>query len=299
MIRILSTTMTGVVLAAAVALSGCGAPADSTPGASASRTAAGTASGTATSTSGTAGASASSPASESSDPAAAAAAGTAPTSSGTASPGQLPSAYHLYTRMRVALTFADSVTFRTTLPGSKQKQQTVVFTGNRDGTNASLLRDTDVETVEVRVVGKTAYLKGDRRYWVQDGAGAKAATLAGRWVSGPTSTFDTQRTDMTMILDSAFAQQPTLDDLKKGRVARTTLDGVPAWTLTGFDGSDRNTLWIAASGDAYPLRLTVEDATIAEAAPVTRGHGEMRFTAWNAAPKVSAPPASQVTPLRR
>ncbi|OMH31148.1 hypothetical protein BGP79_08735 [Tersicoccus sp. Bi-70] len=201
--------------------------------------------------------------------------------------------------MRVALTLADSVTFRTTLPGSKQKQQTVVFTGNRDGTNVSLLRDTDVETVEVRVVGKTAYLKGDRRYWEQDGAGAKAATLAGRWVSGPTSTFDTQRTDMTMILDSAFAQQPTLEDLKKGRVARTTLDGVPAFTLTGFDGSDRNTLWIAASGDAYPLRLTVEDATIAEARPVMRGRGEMRFTAWNAAPKVSAPPASQVTPLRR
>jgi hypothetical protein len=64
-------------------------------------------------------------------------------------------------------------------------------------------------------------------------------------------------------------------------VRTVTVNGQPAWQMRASDGS---TVYVAAQGPPYPLR-------------VTKGVSRADFTQWNAVTIPAPPPASQVVDL--
>jgi hypothetical protein len=60
-----------------------------------------------------------------------------------------------------------------------------------------------------------------------------------------------------------------------------TVNGRPAWQMRASDGS---TVYVAAQGPPYPLRLT-------------KGPSRIDFTQWNSVTIPPPPPASQVVDL--
>ena len=80
--------------------------------------------------------------------------------------------------------------------------------------------------------------------------------------------------DMSSLLGQASASRLTY-------VRTVTVDGRPAWQMRGSDGS---TVYVAAQGPPYPLRLT-------------KGPSRVDFTQWNSVTIPPPPPASQVVDL--
>lgn len=81
-------------------------------------------------------------------------------------------------------------------------------------------------------------------------------------------------TDMSSLLGQLSAAKLTY-------VRTVTVDGQPAWQMRASDGS---TVYVAAQGPPYPLR-------------VTKGVSRADFTQWNAVTIPAPPPASQVVDL--
>jgi hypothetical protein len=80
--------------------------------------------------------------------------------------------------------------------------------------------------------------------------------------------------DMSSLLGQASASRLTY-------VRTVTVNGRPAWQMRASDGS---TVYVAAQGPPYPLRLT-------------KGPSRIDFTQWNSVTIPPPPPASQVVDL--
>jgi hypothetical protein len=80
--------------------------------------------------------------------------------------------------------------------------------------------------------------------------------------------------DMSSLLGRASASRLTY-------VRTVTVNGRPAWQMRASDGS---TVYVAAQGPPYPLRLT-------------KGPSRIDFTQWNSVTIPPPPPASQVVDL--
>ena len=80
--------------------------------------------------------------------------------------------------------------------------------------------------------------------------------------------------DMSSVLGQASASRLTY-------VRTVTVNGRPAWQMRASDGS---TVYVAAQGPPYPLRLT-------------KGPSRVDFTQWNSVTIPPPPPASQVVDL--
>jgi hypothetical protein len=78
---------------------------------------------------------------------------------------------------------------------------------------------------------------------------------------------------------SSFLGQVSVPQLSYVRTV--TVDGQPAWQMRASDGS---TVYVAAQGPPYPLRLT-------------KGPSRADFTQWNSVTIPPPPPASQVVDL--
>ncbi|MFF9351992.1 hypothetical protein [Streptomyces sp. NPDC014734] len=118
----------------------------------------------------------------------------------------------------------------------------------------------------VRVVkrGDDVWAKPDANFWknqVPVGGPAFAAILNGRWMKAtaddPRLRGVTDACDLDafrhVVVDNADNDRGTLN---KGR--RTTLDGAPVVPLTRIRDDRTLTMYVAATGRPYPLKITVE-----------------------------------------
>jgi len=105
---------------------------------------------------------------------------------------------------------------------------------------------------------------------------AACALVCGKYLEVPTGQAKGMVNGMDM---SSLLHQLSATKLTYVRTA--TVNGQPAWQMRASDGS---TVYVAAQGPPYPLR-------------VTKGVSRADFTQWNAATIPPPPPASQVVDL--
>jgi hypothetical protein len=100
--------------------------------------------------------------------------------------------------------------------------------------------------------------------------------MCGKYLKMPAG----QAKDMLNGMDmSSFLGQVSVPRLSYVRTV--TVNGQPAWQMRASDGS---TVYVAAHGPPYPLR-------------VTKGASRADFTQWNAVTIPPPPPASQVVDI--
>ncbi len=105
---------------------------------------------------------------------------------------------------------------------------------------------------------------------------AACALICGKYLKVPASQAKSMLNGMDM---SSFLGQVSVPRLTNVRTV--TVNGQPAWQMRASDGS---TVYVAAHGPPYPLRLTKDSS-----------HAD--FTQWNAVTIPPPPPASQVVDL--
>lgn len=132
------------------------------------------------------------------------------------------------------------------------------------------------QPIDIVQLGRFAYFRVSASFWRRYGGSVAAQLLAGRWVKVASTTpgFSsfTSLTDMSHFFTSMFSSHGTLSLGGTRTIAGTQAVGI---VDTSKDGG---TLWIAANGKPYPLRLTQ-----------TGGPGYLSFGAWNVPVRITAP----------
>jgi len=145
------------------------------------------------------------------------------------------------------------------------------------------------QTIELRKLAQTVYLKGSREFWVGNGGETAAQLLAGKWLKTP-------------LADRRFAGLSELTDLKKAATgildpdgtitkgAQKTVNGVPCVGLVS-SGKDGGTLWVATTGQPYPVRI--------EPSTQSAESGALDFSEYGESVTVGPPPAEQVVDVSK
>lgn len=144
------------------------------------------------------------------------------------------------------------------------------------------------DSVQVRVIGRTNYIKATSGFYADMGLTAtERQGLAGHWakyVESPgTDTDDTLFGSMCSLEDLVEYDYDDSDyDGTKGRV--TTVNGTRAVPVTTTNDDGKATGWVATAGEPYLIRLeqTGDDG------------GAINFSQFDEPFEVSAPPASEV-----
>jgi len=157
--------------------------------------------------------------------------------------------------------------------------------GSRVSANMSMTRSGDMSgtmsvnqtPISVLVTQGHAYLKVTSGLLKSQHLPTAACTLiCGKYLKVPASQAKSMLNGMDM---SSFLGRVSLPRLSYVRTV--TVHGQPAWQMRASDGS---TVYVAAHGPPYPLRMT-------------KGSSHADFTQWNAAAIPPPPPASQVVDL--
>ncbi|WP_326768910.1 hypothetical protein OG978_34115 [Streptomyces sp. NBC_01591] len=149
--------------------------------------------------------------------------------------------------------------------GENSPRMTLELTLDRDG-NCNGSVDLGHSQGSVRIVkrGDDVWVKPDANFWknqVPGGGSAFAAILGGRYMKGSA---DDPRlrglangcdldTFQKLVSDNANNDRGTLN---KGH--KTTLDGAPVVPLTRMRDGQTLTMYVAATGKPYPLRITAQ-----------------------------------------
>jgi hypothetical protein len=134
-------------------------------------------------------------------------------------------------------------------------------------------------TFEVISTGGKVYFKTNAAALQRLGGGIAAQLLQGRWIIAPSSlgqfTSLTALTDMTKLFDSLTSSLGTLD---KG--ATTDVNGQPAVTVTSTRPAGSGTLYVATTGEPFPLKLEGSKSNA----------GSITFDQWNEPVDLKPPP---------
>ena len=129
---------------------------------------------------------------------------------------------------------------------------------------------------ELIQISGTVYLKGSSAFYRHIGGSAAAQLLQGKWLKAPATSKDfasiTSLTDLRQLVDTTLANHGTLT---KG--GTTSVNGQKVVGVT--DTSKGGTLYIAASGQPYPIEITKDGAS----------GGKIVFDRWNESVSLAAP----------
>lgn len=129
---------------------------------------------------------------------------------------------------------------------------------------------------ELIQVAKTVYIKGSPAFYKHIGGTAAAQLLEGKWLKAPASDADfaslSQLTDLRQLVDQTLASHGALTKL-----GTSTIDGQKVVGVT--DKAKGGTLYIAATGQPYPLEITKGGS----------GGGKITFDRWNKTVTLAAP----------
>lgn len=156
-----------------------------------------------------------------------------------------------------------------------------------DGSNGTI--GADGATMELlRVSTDEYYMKADAETWEQlTGEAASGDIFADRYVRIPGD--DESLGDLTSFLDFESFVEEALDPdgtLEKGETAE--VNGVQAIGVVDPDSEDGGTLWVALTGEPYPLRIE---------SPEGSGEGAIDFLDWGKAVDIKAPAEDEVIDL--
>jgi hypothetical protein len=140
----------------------------------------------------------------------------------------------------------------------------------------------------LRVGTDEYYMKADAETWEQlTGEAASGDIFADRYVRIPGD--DESLGDLTSFLDFESFVEEALDPdgtLEKGETAE--VNGVQAIGVVDPDSEDGGTLWVALTGEPYPLRIE---------SPEGSGEGAIDFLDWGQAVDIQAPAEDEVIDL--
>lgn len=144
----------------------------------------------------------------------------------------------------------------------------------------------------LRRVGKEAHMKGDKKFWAAAGAGEVASLLTGKWIKMPIAQKDFG--DFNSFTDlSTFVKESLAPDGAVTRVEGKTIDGVETVGLSDGTGTDAGTMFVSTGEVPYPLAIEPGPA-----AGTSAGDG-IRFSDWDAAVTIAAPPADEVVDISK
>jgi hypothetical protein len=213
----------------------------------------------------------------------------APTSSGSSAAGQgvaALSADGILTKATAALRAADSVRIKGEGgTGAERFSIDLRYAGD----NSTGMLGVSGQTIELRKLGQTVYLKGSREFWTSNGGEAAAELLTGKWLKTPLS--DKRFSGLYQLTDLREAAKGILDPdgtITKG--AEKTVNGVPCIGLVS-SGKDGGTLWVATTGEPYPVRI--------EPSADSGEQGALDFTGYGESVTVEPPPADQVVDVSK
>jgi hypothetical protein len=130
-------------------------------------------------------------------------------------------------------------------------------------------------TFDMIRIGTKAYFKGGPAFWSHFGGTGLGTQLNGRWIEASATTGDlaafTPLTDLKELFTSVFGTHGPLEKA----INQLRINGVPAIVL--IDSGSNNTLFVAADGPPYPLKLAEKD-----------GHA-VTFDRWNQSVSLEAP----------
>lgn len=136
------------------------------------------------------------------------------------------------------------------------------------------------QTVHLLKVGSTVYMSADKSFWTKNANAAAAQLFAGKWVYGSInqSTFSDFQSflDRQSLVSSFFSNVSPNGSYKKLRVS--TINGQKVVGIS--DRTDNGTLYVAASGRPYIVRLQGGDSS---------GSADLTFTHYGRTVKVKAP----------
>lgn len=125
-------------------------------------------------------------------------------------------------------------------------------------------------SLDLITTARTVYMKYDEKFLRAQGKGEPAADteaavdmLAGRWVKTSATGADAKDIASFCDLDVLLAEFKDVNSVAR-RGKTTTVDGVPALTLSESDGADRYTLYVATEGKPYLLKVVNETAKTPE-----------------------------------
>jgi hypothetical protein len=128
-------------------------------------------------------------------------------------------------------------------------------------------------------VGGEAYINGSAGFWKHFGGTAAVQLLKGRWLRAPSGSGDfasfASLTNVHKLLSALLEGHGALT-----RGATSTVDGTPV--IAVHDTSKGGTLYVATSGDPYPIQITNNG---------TQG-GQLDFSAFNQPVTLTAPAQS-------
>lgn len=161
--------------------------------------------------------------------------------------------------------------------------------GRPVGLNVSVLRDGDLagqitqNSVPLSLIGAHGkfYVEATRPFLRELHASSVCSLMCGKWVqmSGPQADQLTGSLSMASLTRSLTSGLPAFR-----KTGMTTVGGQRAIEMQGADGS---TLYVAARGKPYPLRVTSPGGS----------QGSVVFSQWGAVPEPSAPPSGQLINL--
>ncbi|MEU2763903.1 MULTISPECIES: hypothetical protein [unclassified Streptomyces] len=169
------------------------------------------------------------------------------------------------------------------------------LTLDREGNCAGGVDMGDDGSVEIVKRGDDVWLKPDAAFWnthVPIGGSAFDAILDGRYMK--TSADDPRLLEVTGVCDldtfrelmTDNAGAPDADGLTKG--ARTEVNGGPAVPVTRAEGGERLTVYVAAEGTPYPVRITVRGGG---------GEGTVDFSGFDRPVPTATPPADETVDI--
>ena len=148
------------------------------------------------------------------------------------------------------------------------------------------------QTIELRRIGQTVYLKADAAFWQATGGGEAAKLLGGKFLKAPLT--DARVKQLADFTDKdAFVGQVLDPDgaLTKGDIKQ--IDGKSAIGLVNKTTAtnEGGTLYVATEGEPYPLQL-VPDAG-------SKDNGSLSFTEYGQTVEVKVPSAAETVDVTK
>lgn len=155
------------------------------------------------------------------------------------------------------------------------------------------------QTAEIIVLRDAGYVRANQEFWTAHGVAALAG-LANRWIEAPAS--DTQQiaSAFGLLAPDTLARCLGEDLGTLSRDGSTTVDGSHAVVIRqagNVPGGNPGTLAVAASGPAYPLRITSTGPTrpggkidVCNNGKGDDTEGSLTLSHFGHAPAITAPP---------
>ena len=211
-------------------------------------------------------------------------------SSSTTTEAKLPTAAALFDQARKSALAAESahITGSVTDDG---KPMTIDLAGTTDGSNQALeLGVGDGAKATILTVAGKYFLLGNDEFWTSQGGADAAKLLSGKYVNVPAAEAkDFGDLTIKSLLTDLFGDKEMQASLAStdSKVAKTTVDGADAYSITDKAGKEKGELVVSADGKATILQLVGPDDDT----------GELAFSEWNKVAKVAAPDPSKVITL--